>query len=445
MSNLIDIGVYRSDVNKRNARGNLMQRLYFSAMIIAIIVLIMLLFSIINQAFGYIAVSQAIKTEDLSDQPLNSLSSDELAQILLEQTPRLLLVMVRDNLNRAPVDQFTTTPFSQSINGTVPEDLASVTPRDLSGDAGPAAYARLLAANLSPDALTALIEANVLKVEIEKSWTLAESLFNRAAIEAEVANTPEQEELRFHSWLNNRLLTQRNSQQVEQTGIGPALAGTAYLLIMTIAISLPLGVGAAIYFEEYAKENFLNKLLETNIRNLAGVPSIIYGMLGLTVFVNTLSGITQGRTILSGALTLSLLILPIIITNSREALRAVPSTIREASYGLGATKWQTVSRQILPAALPGVLTGLILGVSRAIGETAPLIVIGATNSISTFPDGPFSRFSVLPFTIYNWSTQPDASFKNAASAAIIVLMLLLLLINATAIVLRNRAVSKRVQ
>lgn len=443
MSNLVDVGVYRSGVIRRNGRALLMQRIYFGTLVIAIAILIMLLFSIINQTIGYVAVSQAIKAEQLSDQPLNTLTSEELSTILLEQTPRLLLVMVRDNLNKIATDQFTGTPFKDSINGTVPADLAEVTPRDLSGDAGPAAYARLLAANLSPERLVALIEVNVLKVEIEKSWSLWESLTQRAEIEAEVAAN-EGQELQFYSWLNTRLLTQRNSQRVEEAGIGPALAGTTYLLVLTVAISLPLGVGAAIYLEEYAKENFLNRLLETNIRNLAGVPSIIYGMLGLTVFVNTFSSITQGRSILSGALTLSLLILPIIITNSREALRAVSSTIREASYGLGATKWQTVSRQVLPAALPGILTGLILGVSRAIGETAPLIVIGATNSISTYPDSPFSRFSVLPFTIYNWSSQPDAAFKNASSAAIVVLLIALLTINSVAIILRNRAVSKRV-
>ncbi|MCU0465687.1 MAG: phosphate ABC transporter permease PstA [Anaerolineae bacterium] len=444
MSNLVDVGVYRSDVIRRNTRARWMQNIYFSTLIIAIIVLLLLLFSIINQTFGYVAISQEIKAEQLSDRPLAELQPTELATILLEQTPRLLLVMVRDNLSAVPVDQFTSTPLRDGINGTVPDDLADLTPRDLSGDTGPAAYARLLGDNLSSAQLVALIEVNVLKVEIEQSWTLVESLTQREEIEASVAATEDQEDLVFYSWLNNRLLTQRNSQRVEEAGIGPALAGTFYLLIMTVAISLPLGVGAAIYLEEYAQESFLNRLLETNIRNLAGVPSIIYGMLGLTVFVNTLSFITQGRSILSGALTLSLLILPIIITNSREALRAVPSTIREASYGLGATKWQTVSRQILPAALPGVLTGLILGVSRAIGETAPLIVIGATNSISTFPDSPFSRFSVLPFTIYNWSSQPDAAFKNASSAAIIVLLVLLLIINSAAIFFRNRAISKRV-
>lgn len=444
MSNLVDVGVYRSGVIRRNRWALNMQRIYFGTLVIAIFILFLLLFSIINQTIGYISVTQAIKTEQLSDKPLNTLTSEELSNILLAQTPRLLLVMVRDNLSKVATDQFTSVPLKDAINGTVPADLADLTARDLTGDAGPAAYARLLATNLSPDQLVALIEVNVLKVEIEKSWTLVESLTQRESIEAEVAASEKQEELRWHSWLNTSLLTQRNSQRVEEAGIGPALAGTTYLLILTVAISLPLGVGAAIYLEEYANESFMNRLLETNIRNLAGVPSIIYGMLGLTVFVNTLSFITQGRSILAGALTLSLLILPIIITNSREALRAVPSTIREASYGLGATKWQTVSRQVLPAALPGILTGLILGVSRAIGETAPLIVIGATNSISTYPNSPFSRFSVLPFTIYNWSSQPDAAFKNASSAAIVVLLIALLTINSVAIILRNRAVSKRV-
>jgi phosphate transport system permease protein len=212
--------------------------------------------------------------------------------------------------------------------------------------------------------------------------------------------------------------------------------------VLTVLISFPLGVGAALYLEEYAADNAFNRMIETNIRNLAGVPSIIYGMLGLTIFVRTLEGLTGGRSVLAGALTMSLLILPIIIINAREALRAVPSTIREASYGLGATQWQTISRQVFPSALPGMLTGTILGLSRAIGETAPLFGI-ATTFINTDPTSPLARFTVLPMQIYTWTGQPSELFRFNASAAIIVLLVLLLGMNSIAIILRNRAVSQR--
>jgi phosphate transport system permease protein len=207
-------------------------------------------------------------------------------------------------------------------------------------------------------------------------------------------------------------------------------------------------VGAAIYLEEYAKPNRINRLIETNIRNLAGVPSIIYGMLGLAVFVRVLGDITSGaafgvtesngRTVLSAGLTMALLILPVLIINAQEAIRAVPRSIREASYGVGATQWQTIWHQVLPAALPGILTGVILSMSRAIGETAPLIVVGASTFIGIDPNGPFSKFTVVPIQIYQWTSRPELEFKNTAAAAIIVLLVLLLLLNGTAIFLRQR-------
>jgi phosphate transport system permease protein len=199
-----------------------------------------------------------------------------------------------------------------------------------------------------------------------------------------------------------------------------------------------VGVGAAIYLEEYAVKNRFNQLIETNVRNLAGVPSIIYGLLGLAIFVRALSGVTGGRTLLSAGLTMGLLILPVIIINAQEAIRAVPSSIREASYGLGATKWQTIWNQVLPAALPGVLTGTILAMSRAIGETAPLIVIGASTYIVFDPNGPLSKFTALPIQIYQWTARPQDQYRDIAAAAIIVLLVLLLLLNAAAIILRGR-------
>ncbi len=217
---------------------------------------------------------------------------------------------------------------------------------------------------------------------------------------------------------------------------------------LTILIAFPLGVGAAIYLEEYAGRTRLNRIIQTNINNLAGVPSIIYGMLGLSIFVRALNVITSGRivgldsdngrTILAAALTMALLILPLIIINAQEAIRAVPTSLRQASLALGASKWQTIWHHVLPAAFPGILTGNILAMSRAIGETAPLIVVGASTYIVVDPDGPFARFTALPILIYNWTSQPQAEFRSIAAAAIMVLLLLLLSLNSAAVILRNR-------
>ena len=215
-----------------------------------------------------------------------------------------------------------------------------------------------------------------------------------------------------------------------------------------MAIALPIGVGAAIYLEEYAKKNRLNDLIQTNITNLAGVPSIIYGMLGLFVFVRALESFTSGavfgiagnngRTILSAGLTMALLVLPIIIINAQEAIRAVPNSLRQASYGLGATQWETIRDHVMPAALPGILTGTILAMSRAMGETAPMVVVGASTFIVSDPTGPFSKFTTLPIQIYNWTSQPDEQFRNIAAAAILVLLIILLSLNMIAILLRNK-------
>jgi phosphate transport system permease protein len=229
-------------------------------------------------------------------------------------------------------------------------------------------------------------------------------------------------------------LTETPSRFPDQGGIRPAILGSLFLGILVILITVPIGVGAALYLEEYAPKSWWGSLIEINISNLAGVPSIVYGLLGLGVF-NYLLGF--GSTLISGALTLSLLSLPIIIVAAREAIRAVPNSLREASYGLGITKWQTVWNHVLPYAIPGILTGVILSVSRAIGDAASLIVIGAV-SFLTFNPGLFQRFMALPILIYNYITRPEPGFANAASAGIIVLLLLILVLNGAAIYIRQR-------
>lgn len=236
-------------------------------------------------------------------------------------------------------------------------------------------------------------------------------------------------------YLSLDFLTHYPSRIPARAGIRSAILGTLWMMGLTAVFTFPLGVGAAIYLEEYAPRTWLTRVLQTNIANLAGVPSIVYGILGLAVFVRFFA---LGRSVLAGALTLSLLILPVVIIASQEAIRAVPSSLREASYGVGATRWQTIRHHVLPVALPGILTGTILSLSRAIGETAPLIMIGALTFIAFPPTSPLDPFTVLPIQIFNWAAKPQAEFHDLAAAAIVVLLVILLAMNATAIFLRNR-------
>jgi phosphate transport system permease protein len=230
-------------------------------------------------------------------------------------------------------------------------------------------------------------------------------------------------------------LTSYPSRRAEDAGILAALVGSVFVIGITAAIAVPLGVGAAVHLEEYGGRGRFSRLVEINIANLAGVPSIIYGLLGLGLFVRALG---MQRSVLAGASTLALLVLPVVIISTREALRAVPKSLREASYALGATRWQTIWHQVLPAAFPGILTGLILALSRAVGETAPLIAIGALTYVPFLPRDVWSPFTVLPIQIFNWVSRPQAAFAENAAAGIVVLLGLLLMMNAVAIVLRDR-------
>ncbi len=225
------------------------------------------------------------------------------------------------------------------------------------------------------------------------------------------------------------------SRSAERAGIYTALLGMVWVLVLTVLISFPIGMGAGIYLQEYGKKNFFNNFIEVNISNLAGVPSIIYGILGLELFGRLLG---LGNSILAGSLTLSLLILPLIIVSTREAIKAVPPSLREASYGLGATKWQTVWHVVLPSAFGGIMTGLILAISRAIGETAPLIVVGALVYVPFVPESPMDEFTVLPIQIFNWVTRPQAGFVTNAAAAIIILLTFTFMMNGIAVIIRNR-------
>lgn len=230
-------------------------------------------------------------------------------------------------------------------------------------------------------------------------------------------------------------LTNFASRIPGNAGVKAALVGSLYLMLVVAPVSILLGVSTAIYLEEYAKKNKLNDFIRMNISNLAGVPSIVFGLLGLTIFVRMFE---LGKSILAAGLTMSLLILPIIIVSAQEAIRAVPSEQREASYGMGATKWQTIIRVVIPAALPGILTGSILALSRAIGETAPLVVIGIPVILQFLPDGLLSTFTALPMQIYDWAKRPNEEFQFVAAAGIMVLMTVLILMNSIAIFIRNK-------
>ncbi|MCC6703601.1 MAG: phosphate ABC transporter permease PstA [Thermomicrobiales bacterium] len=236
-------------------------------------------------------------------------------------------------------------------------------------------------------------------------------------------------------YLSLDLITNLPSRRPEAAGLYVALWGTVMVIGLTVLFAFPIGVGAAIYLEEYGPKNRLTKLLQLNISNLAGVPSIVYGLLGLGIFAVWFG---LGRSLITGALTMALLILPIIIIAAQEALKAVPPSLREAAYGLGATKWQTTWHHVLPSAVPGILTGTILAVSRAIGETAPLLVAGASAFLLFKPTGLDSNYTVLPMQIYNWTSRPQQEFQDLAAAGIIVLLAVLLLMNSVAIIIRQR-------
>ncbi|HRF77381.1 MAG TPA: phosphate ABC transporter permease PstA [Chitinophagales bacterium] len=272
---------------------------------------------------------------------------------------------------------------------------------------------------------------NRLKNNLFKYWAITCTLFGIAMLLIFLINIV----IDGVGRLDWNFITDLPSRKPELAGIYTAIMGTVWILGLTAIIAIPIGVAAGIYLEEYGKKSRFANILEINITNLAGIPSIIYGILGLEVFVRMFG---LGNSVIAGALTLSLLILPIIIVATREAIKAVPKTIREASFALGATKWQTISQQILPAAGGGVVTGVILALSRAIGETAPLIVVGALTYVPFVPQSPMDQYSVLPMQIFNWISRPEKEFATNAAAAIIVLLLITFIMNGFAIYLRNR-------
>lgn len=275
------------------------------------------------------------------------------------------------------------------------------------------------------------IKKNRLKDQIFKIWGIACTLLGIVLLAVFIGSILVDGIQRI-DW---EFITNLPSRKADRAGIFTALMGSVWILVLTTIIALPIGIAAAIYLEEYAKQTKLASLLEVNISNLAGVPSIIYGLLGLEVFVRIME---MGASILAGSFTLALLILPIVIVSTREAIKAVPKSIRDASYALGASKWQTVSRQLLPASSGGILTGIILALSRAVGETAPLIVIGALAYVPFAPASAMDEFSVLPIQIFNWISRPQEGFEVNAAAAIVILLSITFIMNGIAVYFRNR-------
>ena len=275
------------------------------------------------------------------------------------------------------------------------------------------------------------IQKNRLKDQLFKFWGIACTLFGLILLSIFIGDILI-DGIRRIDWA---FLTDLPSRKAEKSGIYTALMGSIWILVLTTLIAFPMGVAAGVYLEEYNKKNRLSAILEINISNLAGVPSIIYGLLGLEVFVRIMG---LGASVLAGALTLSLLILPIIIVATREAIKAVPKSIRDASYALGASKWQTIWNQVIPASGGGILTGVILALSRAVGETAPLIVVGALAYVPFAPSNPMDEFSVLPIQIFNWISRPQHGFIENAAAAIIILLLITFIMNGIAVYFRNK-------
>ena len=390
-------------VANRYRKAWVWQFVFLTALLFAIVSLSALLLNVADGAFGYVAFEYKKDPAQFSDKPIEELSQAEL------------LVVLQDNLSKGAYKKL--------------DDESPMEAR-------------------SQVELYHLVQERLLQVDTKKTYSLFDSLLHKQEIEAEVAEKFPDARLEFRFWLTPTFVTSPMSSRAEFAGVRTAILGSLGLALIAIALALPVGVGAAIYLQEYARKNFLNRLIQTNINNLAGVPSIVYGMLGLAIFVRAFEAFTSGamfgitdtngRTIMSAGLTMGILVLPLVIINAQEAIKAVPDSIRQAAFGVGATRWQTVWSHVLPNALPGILTGSILAMSRAVGETAPLIIVGASTFISIDPDGPFSKFTALPIQVYQWTARAQPEFHSIAAAAIIVLLILLLTLNASAILLRNR-------
>lgn len=400
--------LFNTRLGFRKGKENVASVVFLLSTVFAILSLTVLISGIIDKSFGFVALEdlESYVNLQVDSKELNASSDAELIVVLTENLrPRILTSYIE----------------SKPLEKRSRSELEEILTREL------------------------------LEPQVVKTYSLSESLFSKDKIIAELKEIAPDAYLSFRAWLSPSFLMGSQSSDALWSGIRGALIGSFMTILITILIAFPIGTGAAIYLEEYAKDNAFNRFIQTNIYNLSGVPSIIYGMLGLAIFVRGMGPITSGlifgignaesasgRTILSASLTLSILILPVIIINAQEALKAVPRSLRHSSLALGATKWQTIWNHVLPASMDRILTGTVLGISRAIGETAPLVVVGAASFLSQDPSGPFSKFTTLPIQIYQWTSYPKEEFKNIAAAAILVLIILLITLNSVAIMARNK-------
>lgn len=444
-------------LDRRSRRALWMSLVLLSALVVAVIALATLLWTIINDSFGLVAeIDQVPRQEivasfgyDPATTSLDDLTYDELVVALQGS--------ISNNVGRRleREQRF----YEDRLVFETQEKWDQVCARD-------EAPAGCTAGSRGHGDLLYLVEERVVAPDIIAVATLWQSLTDadgfRDSVYADIAEgapgfedyTVEDVYFPWRAWFSWKFITSPASSTPELAGISTAILGSLWLVAITVAFAVPVGVGAAIYLEEFAKPNRINGFIQTNINNLAGVPSIIYGMLGLAIFVRLMEPITSGslfgdyapngRTILSAGLTLGALTLPVVIISSQEAIRAVPNSLRQAGMGLGGTKWQTTRAHVIPNALPGMLTGTILAVARAIGETAPLILVGAAGFITVNPSGPFSQFTALPIQIFQWTALPQAEWRHLAAAASLALLILLLILNAGAVLLRNRY-SRRMQ
>jgi phosphate transport system permease protein len=399
---------FANDLEGRKRKGMIWHVLFQISTVVGIIALIALLFNVVNSAFGYVAYEARVDPDTLS---VDGISVED-------QSREQLVALLQSTLSGGAYNKLNN---ERSFTERPREEVYQ------------------------------LVVERIIRPKVVQVWKLWPSLTQTDEIRATVAQKYPKAELDFVSWLTTDFVTRPQTSEPLTAGVRTAILGSLWTILFTILLAFPIGVGAAIYLEEYATENWFNRIIQTNINNLAGVPSIVYGILGLAIFVRALEAFTSGkmfgivnltsangRTVLSAGLTLGLLVLPIIIINAQEAIRAVPRSLRNASFGVGATKWQTVWSHVLPNAMPGILTGTILAISRAIGETAPLVVVGASTAISFDPSSPFSKFTTLPIQIYQWTSRPQDEFRSLAAASILVLLVLLLSLNASAVLLRNR-------
>lgn len=405
---------FRTDLTERYRRGAVWSTLFLSVTLLSVFFLATLIWTIVNDSFGYVILENETDPASLArdGKALEELDAAGLVAVLEENLPGRRL---RSLGNERPLTE------------------------------------------RSRDDLYAIVMTEVVNPEVKATFDLSESILDREGILAILEQNYPDGTMIFRAWLNPGFLRAAQSSVAIAAGVRGAILGTLLTILVTIVVAFPIGIGAAIFLEEYAVDNRLNRFIRINIYNLAGVPSIIYGMLGLALFVRLAEPFTSGsvfsavadpttangRTVLSAGLTLALLILPVIIINAQEALRAVPGILRQSSLAVGATKWQTVWHHVLPASFDRILTGTVLAVSRAIGETAPLVVVGASTFLSQDPTSIFSKFTTLPIQIYQWTARPQEEFRRIAAAAILVLLILMLSLNAIAILMRNRIRTKK--